>query len=221
MDTQGEKIFQKGTDVLVASGKNPALRAVITRMAPDGEKDKVEVKWNSEANKKNKQNKKKRKDTSQSELETVEMKHVTRTPFSFFINPKDKIEIVAQAITLTVKKITPLSSYIPDIVVYLKDKRNRRAIRKKKKNKEGEMESLLETNCCKIRFYGALRDMQYNGAAHPSLYYKYHQFYRQEMLLWYVRLLVLVHRKSHLSPFCFFFLVNDCAGTTQSIFGFY
>ena len=48
MDTQGEKIFQKGTDVLVASGKNPALRAVITRMAPDGEKDKVEVKWNSE-----------------------------------------------------------------------------------------------------------------------------------------------------------------------------
>ena len=142
---QGEDEFQKGTDVLVAQGKNPALRAEIVRMKPDGEKDKVEVKWNSEANKNNKKKKKNKAASSESDIEIVEMKDVTRTPFSFFINPKDEIEIVEQGLKLSVKKITPVSSYIPDIVVYLKDKRNRRAIRKQQmKDGDGGWKSF----CC-------------------------------------------------------------------------
>ena len=90
------------------------------------------------------------------------------------------------------------------------------------------MESVLETNCCKIRFFGALRDMQYSGAAHPSLYFKYHQFYRQEMILWYVKSTELNWYVKSTIEFTFFSLslchVNDfnsCAGTGQNIFGFY
>ena len=165
-----EEEFQQGTSVLVAQIKGDVKRGTITRIAPDDDKEKTEVKWDFYKKQKG------------GEVEIVEAKDVTRMPFSFFIKSKDKLEIDGQELTLGIKNAKPVSSYIPDLCVYMQDKRNRRAIKKKDK-KTGEIS--IETNCCKTFFKGFVRDQQYTDAAHPALYYKYHQFYRQDCILWY------------------------------------
>ena len=183
-----EEEFQQGTSVLVAQKKGDVKRGIITRIAPDDDDEKIEVRWDSPAESSAGSKGSKGSNAAAAGegegggVEIVDAKDVTRMPFSFFIKSKDKLEIVGQELTLSIKKAKPVSSYIPDLCVYMQDKRNRRAIKKKDK-KTGEIS--IETNCCKTFFLGFVRDAQYSDAAHPALYYKYHQFYRQDCILWY------------------------------------